>query len=180
MAIYIIYLHCYLSKGPPNQCSHPTEYHRKIIPPEDPGGCSKHPSSACSPVFFFGKKKKRNRDPTCVCSIRVCKLPLRGEVLTRLFVQVFFDLGWDLFWGFCCFSRTCTRSPQNVPKALKTASPALFSQLCNHNFRHWPTGNETASMSPANFSTSSLWRLLWPHRFFSDIKSMRKNPVQSC
>lgn len=128
---------------------------------------------------FFREKKNETGTPL-VCSIRVCKLPLRGEVLTRLFVQVFFDLGWDLFWGFCCFSRTCTRSPQNVPKALKTASPALFSQLCNHNFRHWPTGNETASMSPANFSTSSLWRLLWPHRFFSDIKSMRKNPVQSC
>ena len=56
------YLHCYLSKGPPNQCSHPTEYHRKIIPPEDPGGCSKHPSSAFH-RFFFRKKRKRNRDP---------------------------------------------------------------------------------------------------------------------
>ena len=62
------------------------------------------------------------------------------------------------------------------PQASKT--PAFFSQLHNHNFRHWPTGNETARMSPANLWTSNLWRLLWPPISCLRVSKIHFSPAQ--
>lgn len=93
-----------------------------------------------------------------VCSIRVRVSCHPGEIFTRCFVQSFFDLGWDLFLRFLLFltnlhhiTSKCSQGSQ------KWQSPVLFSLLCNHNFGHWPTGNENSQhVTCKRFNLKSL------------------------